>query len=327
MIRLIALLLFVSLNLIVSAQSCIPEYIHFYLQSQVDSFAINYPDCTQIEGDVWIDGDSISSLIGLNVLSKIGGDITISYTNLKNLAGLNLLDTIGGVLHIQHNYSLSTLQDFENLKYVGGHFIIAHCHALSDFDGLENLTSIGEALFITFNSGLSNIEGLIGLNSINGGFWIDANNSLTNLEGLNNVDALSINDVFIRSNSMLSKCDVKSICDYLANPTGLVGIHDNSIGCSNENQILDSCTTVGIFGIINESPFLVYPNPTSNYFSISTNNNRDIDEIIVYNMLGKIVLYRKEIHDKINISPLNKGVYILELFIDKQRTQTKLIIK
>jgi len=309
----------------VVSQGCLPNGITFSSQAEIDSFQNNYPGCSLIEGDVLIDGDSISNLIGLNVLSKIGGDLTISYTNLNNLEGLNMLDTIEGVLHIQHNYSLSTLQAFENLTYVGGHFIIAHCYTLSDFDGLENLTTIGEDLFIAYNSGLSNIKGLIGLNSINGDFWIDANDSLTSLEGLNNVDALSINDIFIRSNSVLSKCDVKSICDYLANPSGLVGIHDNSTGCINKNQILDSCTAVGISSKIDEPTYLVYPNPATNYFSISKNNNKDINEIIVCNLLGKNVLHKKELPDRIDISNLKKGIYILELISGKLRIQKKLI--
>lgn len=325
------LLLILSLTVIsqlkVVSQGCLPNGVTFSSQTEIDSFQNNYPDCTQIEGHVFIEGDSISNLNGLNVLSKIEGDLTISYTNLNNLSGLNMLDTVNGILHIQHNNSLFTLNDLEHLTYVGGHFIIAHCNALSDFSGLENLSTIGEDLFITFNLGLKEINGLIGLNAINGNFWIDGNDNLTSLEGLNNVDPFSINDVLIRSNSVLSKCNVQSICDYLTNPLGLIAIYDNSTGCNDKDEILDSCATVGIAKLINDSKYMVYPNPASSYFSISTINGEIINEIIIYDLLGKKVLHKKEITEKIDISNLEKGIYILELFADKLEIRKKLIIK
>ena len=65
----------------------------------------------------------------------------------------------------------------------------------------------------------------------------------------------------------------------------------------------------------------------SNYFSISTSNNKVIDEIIVYYLLGQDVLYKKEMTAKIDISRLKKGIYMLELLSDKLRIQKKLIIK
>jgi len=54
--------------------SCLPDGITFTTQAQIDSFAIIYPNCTEIEGDVLIggwNGSDISNLNGLNVLSSI----------------------------------------------------------------------------------------------------------------------------------------------------------------------------------------------------------------------------------------------------------------
>ncbi|MCD4665334.1 MAG: hypothetical protein K8R68_08680, partial [Bacteroidales bacterium] len=55
----------------VLAQPCLPEGITFITQAQIDSFQINYPDCTEIEGDVEISGNDITNLNGLNVLKLI----------------------------------------------------------------------------------------------------------------------------------------------------------------------------------------------------------------------------------------------------------------
>jgi hypothetical protein len=57
------------------AQSCLPEGITFNRQSQIDSFQVNYPGCTEIEGDVTITGNIIYDLNGLNVLTSIGGNL------------------------------------------------------------------------------------------------------------------------------------------------------------------------------------------------------------------------------------------------------------
>ena len=36
----------------VMAQSCLPDGIDFYSQTQIDSYQIMYPDCNEIEGGV-----------------------------------------------------------------------------------------------------------------------------------------------------------------------------------------------------------------------------------------------------------------------------------
>lgn len=58
---------------VVSAQPCLPEGITFYTQTQIDSFQVNYPNCTEVEGSVLIEGNDITNLDGLEVLNAIGG--------------------------------------------------------------------------------------------------------------------------------------------------------------------------------------------------------------------------------------------------------------
>ncbi len=89
-----------------AAQPCLPEGITFTTQAQIDNFQTNYPNCTEIEGNVGIAGDDITNLNGLNVLTSIGGDMEIGYMVmwwsckgnpfLISLAGLGNLTTIGG---------------------------------------------------------------------------------------------------------------------------------------------------------------------------------------------------------------------------------------
>ena len=58
---------FLLFTFYLNAQSpCLPEGITFTTQEQIDSFQINYPGCTEIEGDVQICGNDITNLNGLN---------------------------------------------------------------------------------------------------------------------------------------------------------------------------------------------------------------------------------------------------------------------
>jgi len=50
-----------------SAQTCLPQGINFYTQAQLDNFALNYPDCTEIRGDVRM-GLVKSHLLGENLI-------------------------------------------------------------------------------------------------------------------------------------------------------------------------------------------------------------------------------------------------------------------
>ena len=67
---LIALTLSTQTNLF---SQCLPDGITFSTQEQIDSFQTDYPGCTEILGDVTIEGDDISNLSGLNVIVKING--------------------------------------------------------------------------------------------------------------------------------------------------------------------------------------------------------------------------------------------------------------
>ena len=61
----------ISYPVSVSSQSCLPEGIIFETQAQIDSFQILHPNCTEIEGGVEINGDDITNLNGLNVLTSV----------------------------------------------------------------------------------------------------------------------------------------------------------------------------------------------------------------------------------------------------------------
>jgi hypothetical protein len=184
----------------VNAQGCLPEGIRFTSQAQVDSFPINYPGCTYIEGNV-----------------QIGPALNHWLTDITDLHGLNSLNYIGGSLGIFCN-PLSSLSGLENLNYIGGIFQIGRLNYpylegnpnLGTMAGLDGLDSIGGDLIISYNQGLTSLTGLEGLTVIRGNLTIGkpcntmwgGNPSLINLTGLNNLT--DVQSVIINSNSSLT---------------------------------------------------------------------------------------------------------------------------
>ena len=133
------------------SQTCLPEGITFTTQLEIDDFPLNYPDCTEIEGNVLIistEGevevtnlDSLSALIAINGNLRIGNS---SFGNwlLTSLNGLSNLTTIGGQLRIINNPELENLTGLENLTSIGSvagaPLDILNNASLTSLIGLEN---------------------------------------------------------------------------------------------------------------------------------------------------------------------------------------------
>jgi len=111
-------------------------------QSQIDSFQINYPNCTVIEGSVIISGNDISNLNELSVLTTIQGDLKIEYNDsLIQLTGLNNLTSIGGDLRIGVNDALTSLSGLAKLTHIGRHLFIGYWDAWVEYVGNPSVLS------------------------------------------------------------------------------------------------------------------------------------------------------------------------------------------
>ena len=140
--------MFLLIQAIALSQPCLPEGIIFTSQAQIDSFQNNYPNCTEIEGDVAINGDDITNLNGLFVLTSLGGELLIGHNyqcnpNLYDLSGLDNVTSIEENLVIHHNISLTSLTGLEGLNSIGGYLIITSNNELITLSGLEGLIYIG----------------------------------------------------------------------------------------------------------------------------------------------------------------------------------------
>ena len=59
-----------------------------------------------------------------------------------------------------------------------------------------------------------------------------------------------------------------------------------------------------------ENPVLIYPNPTTNYIKIAGMEN---SPLTIYTMEGQIVYRGVNNSEKIDVSKLNKGLYIIKI--------------
>jgi hypothetical protein len=187
------------------SQTCLPDGITFTKQEQIDNFQYDYPNCSEIEGNVTISGDAIINMDGLYVLNSIYGDLKIDHvTNLISLSGLDNLDSIGNNIRLSDNSSLISLSGLENLADVGGGIYLYRNHSLTSLNGLNNLTNLHGPLHLHHNYALSSLSALISLTSITGsGLYIDSNIELIGLYGLNNLTSIS-GQLRITGNDMLS---------------------------------------------------------------------------------------------------------------------------
>ena len=64
-----------------------------------------------------------------------------------------------------------------------------------------------------------------------------------------------------------------------------------------------------------ESNFNIYPNPTNDHITIDFGNLDNVEgwNIKIINILGQEVLSQPMDNDKINVSELSKGVYIIRI--------------
>jgi len=332
------------------SQSCLPDGILFSTQVEVDSFQINYPNCTVVEGNVEITGDDITNLNGLTALTSIEGDLYIGYcTALPNLTGLDNVTSVGETIRIYMNTALVSLSGLDNIEFTGQNLRITNNDTLSDISalskiesvgenlriymnrnllnltGLNNVSNIGDNLRITNNTVLSSLLALSNITSIGGELTIDNNDSLTSLAGVDNIAEETITDLVIRNNFSLSNCEVTSVCNYLGSPNGDISIYNNSANCNSKEEIAALCTS-GIHEISNNS-FYIYPNPAKNEITISSNEETIISKIIIYNSLGQEMLNENKPNSNIDISNLIQGIYIIEIIVDESKTKKKLIIE
>lgn len=293
-----------------------------------------------------INNNSLTSLSAFESLTYVSGPVMIEENpSLTTLEGLNQLDTIN-YLTVIGNESLQSLSDLINLTRVESLLHIENNQSLSNLSGLDNVVYVGEDLKVFNNNLLINLQGLNNLEYIVGFLKIRYNNQLVSLDGLENLDTLlfgisfnnndvltsiqSINDAYlgyyisIHYNPLLSTCDIECICEFLATGNQNTDINNNSQGCNSAEEVEVHCT-MQISKNHTEPSFKIYPNPAKNELIITNNNGYKIETVNIYNYLGKIVESQIPTENKIDITSLEQGIYIIELELEEFKRRYKIL--
>lgn len=258
-----------------------------------------------IGGSLYIqENDALSSLLALSNLDSIGGSL-VFYDNssIISLEGLESLISIGDDLNISFNENLSEIESLVNLIYIGGDLRFSYNPALNTLTGIEGVSAIGGSLSITWSS-FKDLSELVNLTSIGKELGLYANDSLISLAGIENIDPGSISDLNIIDNINLSECEAENICEYLANPNGIVRIRENKEGCNNPPEVARSCGFQ-----MSCLPYGVY------YFY----SQADIDSFSVYypdchELLGEANITGDDITNLNGLTPVNYVDAILSIF-------------
>src|SRR5690606_11854728 len=134
---------------------CPEGSVLFTSQAQVNTFATNYPNCTEISGYLYFYGnDDITDLSPLSNLTSVGGLLGFeSNLSLTNLDGLSNLTSVGGFLGIYSNPNLTNISGLENITgftelSIQNNTALSVCHITSVcafLEGTGNRTISGNA--------------------------------------------------------------------------------------------------------------------------------------------------------------------------------------
>lgn len=340
----------------ISYGQCPPAGLTITNQSQIDNFIINYPNCTEINGDVIIDEVNITSLAGLANITSITGALEIrEVPNLANLNGLENLETIGTDLILREVDALQNINALSSLTSVGGEFTVRSCQDLVNLNGIENLTTVGLGLIIRDCESLISIQGLSGVSFVGeilevvenpiltslsglenittvvggdeGALVIERNDLLASLNGLGSAATVMTGAITISANGVLALCAVPSICTYLQTPpeNAVITINTNLLGCNSQQEVEAACAVLDTdYFETKDKSFRVMKNPIVNELMIHSLQSNGV--VSVYDTMGKMV-QQHSMKAGLNTYAFNGavGMYLVRMEADGKVDYAKII--
>ena len=123
-------------------------------QNDIDNFSTNYPNCTELNINLTIDG-----------------------TNATDLSPLSNISSINGSIYIRNNSNLTSLTGLSNLATIGSNFYLEDNASLTDITGLNALVTVSNNFYIQNNSNLTNCNIEYICNGSNSNITISNNNT------------------------------------------------------------------------------------------------------------------------------------------------------
>ncbi len=220
-----------------SSEDCIDRQFTFRTQKEIDDFAANYPNCTEVY-TIKVAGENITNLQGLSQLKK-AVYVIVDSTLVRNLDGLENIDSVSLHVEIRNNSRLQEL-NLSSLRYAESLYVVNNT-ILSNLKGLEQLTHTGH-LIIHSNRFLRTFKGLENLERVDYLLVIWGNRYLFDVSAIKNADINNGILYVIRYNPLLSVCQIlPHLCELIADNRDFFEISNNAAGCNSADEIITSC--------------------------------------------------------------------------------------
>ena len=255
-------------------------------------------------------------------------DVTPYNCNIHDLTGIEDFTALEELYCPFNSLTSLNISNNHSLKKV-----ICTANNINSFISSSNNVAL-EDLEIS-NNNLTNISltHLVSLKKI--GIW---NNLLNNLDVSSNINIQSIAcsgqnltsiDLRNGNNGIINIChltnspnlDCVYVDDAQYSQTNWTDVDSNITFVETEGE----CEALGVNYINLENNFLIYPNPVKDILNIENNGNNVINEITIYDFLGKIILQTNI--TTIDISNTKKGLYLVKIVTKKGVVFNKKIIK
>jgi len=173
-------------------------------------------------------------------------------------------------------------------------------------------------------------------------FWLQYNDG----SGFETVATWVVDNVNISNNSFYTTTVTLSSADYSFVNGGTFRFR-NDASVNNDRVYIDAVTITGITGSTNstgmtyapmvgmstfvdgldeeELALTLYPNPVKDLLHIQTDHA--INKLLVYNTNGQLVISKEDAFEKINVSQLAKGLYLMQIYTEEGEVIQKKFLK
>lgn len=98
-------------------------------------------------------------------------------------------------------------------------------------------------------------------------------------------------------------------------------------GLPNDQLFKSINPILGVVQPISSPDILLYPNPAKSIISVVNKTSLRVNKFVTYNQIGQKVLCGRLADDKIDLSGLQPGLYIIELDVEKNYIRKKIVIE
>ena len=133
--------LIILISLCSNAQ-CPNTAITLTTQEEIDNFSTNYPGCTELLGDLIINGSGLQNVDGLSHITTIAGDLEIKGLNEFTSTSFNGLTSLTGTIKMVYSTrEIEHFDGFNNLITAGGvHISHVKFNEVNGFNALQTIT-------------------------------------------------------------------------------------------------------------------------------------------------------------------------------------------